>query len=312
MVFEQARCSLDKNNRFGNILSIRFHKRSPINFLLMKKQLIAASAIVGLVSSYVPALAIPTFTPAELSTPGVLRNLFLPGAAENSPVISLGSAIDPQSGKTVDGYAFIHYKPGFSHKPQHSGGSGDTASACYAFIARGARWKATENYLVDPTNTRGLDATTTRDLFAQATNAWDGQVVFDVFGPETAGIVNGADSSSPDGKNEFLFGNVSNQGAIAVTIVWGIFYGPTYQRQLVEWDMVFDDVDFGWSAETAGVAGKMDFLNIAAHEVGHAAGMGHPSDGCTEETMYRFASAGETKKRDLNSGDVAGIKMLYK
>ncbi len=52
----------------------------------------------------------------------------------------------------------------------------------------------------------------------------------------------------------------------------------------------------------------MDFQNIVTHE----SGMGHPSDDCTEETMYRFASLGETKKRTLNAGDIAGIKKLYK
>jgi predicted Zn-dependent protease len=56
----------------------------------------------------------------------------------------------------------------------------------------------------------------------------------------------------------------------------------------------------------------MDFLSIAAHEVGHAAGMDHPENSCTEETMYAYAAYGETKKRDLNDGDVAGIRNLYK
>ena len=56
----------------------------------------------------------------------------------------------------------------------------------------------------------------------------------------------------------------------------------------------------------------MDFENIATHELGHAMGMAHPADSCTEETMYRFASSGETKKRTLNAGDIAGIKGLYK
>jgi len=55
----------------------------------------------------------------------------------------------------------------------------------------------------------------------------------------------------------------------------------------------------------------MDFENIATHELGHAIGLGHPSSTCTEETMYAFASLGETKKRDLNAGDVQGIDGLY-
>jgi hypothetical protein len=39
--------------------------------------------------------------------------------------------------------------------------------------------------------------------------------------------------------------------------------------------------------------------------------MGHPTDTCVNETMYRFASEGETKKIDLNAGDIAGINDLY-
>ena len=53
-------------------------------------------------------------------------------------------------------------------------------------------------------------------------------------------------------------------------------------------------------------------MNIKTHEAGHAAGLGHPDNTCTEETMYAFASIGETKKRTVNSGDIAGIKDLYK
>ena len=55
----------------------------------------------------------------------------------------------------------------------------------------------------------------------------------------------------------------------------------------------------------------MDFENIAQHELGHSIGMGHPSDSCTEETMYRFAETGETKKQTLEAGDIAGVNDLY-
>ncbi len=98
-------------------------------------------------------------------------------------------------------------------------------------------------------------------------------------------------------------------GAIGVTIVWGIFNGPPFARELVEWDQVYDDTDFDWSS--TGEAGKMDFENIATHELGHTVGMGHPDDSCLEETMYRFASEGETNKRTLEAGDSAGVKRLY-
>jgi hypothetical protein len=114
-----------------------------------------------------------------------------------------------------------------------------------------------------------------------------------------------ADSSSPDNQNEIYFANISSSGTIAVTTTW---YN-TFTKQIVEMDQVFDDTDYDWSA--TGEAGKMDFENIANHELGHGIGMGHPSDSCSNETMYRYASFGETKKRDLNTGDIAGINALY-
>ncbi len=98
---------------------------------------------------------------------------------------------------------------------------------------------------------------------------------------------------------------------IGVTIVWGFFRGAPRNRELVEWDMVFDDDHFEWGFDVADPT-KMDFENIATHEIGHAAGMGHPDSTCTEETMYAFADFGETKKRDLNAGDIAGISELYR
>jgi hypothetical protein len=95
-----------------------------------------------------------------------------------------------------------------------------------------------------------------------------------------------------------------------VTIVWGIFSGPTFQRQLVEWDQVYDDSDFDWSL--TGELYKMDFDNIATHELGHTMGMGDLyTSGCSDQTMYGYASEGETNKRDLNSGDINGINNLY-
>jgi len=247
------------------------------------------------------------------------RTLVLPPAADFSDTISLGEAVDPRSGAKVEGLMFIHHKKEFVQKP--SKGSGTKAGAkCYAFLAKGAKWKIVEPWVMNPSNIDGVNETTLFNLMDGALGKWEdatdgvvgngsGVAIFGAGTSTTSPLT--ADSSSPDGQNEVYFADISSTGAIAVTIVWGIFSGPSSQRKLVEWDMVFDDVDFDWSAEAAAVSGKMDFDNIATHEDGHAAGMGHPSDSCTEETMYRFASTGETKKRDLNTGDITGINNLY-
>lgn len=112
-----------------------------------------------------------------------------------------------------------------------------------------------------------------------------------------------------DGLNTAQFGDYPNENVIAVTVVWGVFIGPPSQRRLAEWDLLMNN-QFPF-ADASKVTGVMDTENIAAHELGHAAGLGHPPDECTEETMYAFAALGETKKRDLEAGDKAGIRELY-
>jgi hypothetical protein len=228
-------------------------------------------------------------------------------------VYSLGKAKDTND-KTVEGIMIIHPGPKKeAAKPPNVGGGKGGASACYAFLGNGAKWKTVEPWVVNPTNTEGLNDVPAN--LAADIAKWEDAATGD--GPFKDILGNGATTSSelvadtvnPDGSNEVYFGDVDSPGSIAVTIVWGIFYGPPSQRELVEWDQVYDQVDFNWSS--TGAAGTMDLENIATHELGHAGGMGHPDDSCTEETMYRFAGFGETKKRDLNTGDIAGIKALY-
>jgi len=194
---------------------------------------------------------------------------------------------------------------------------------CFEFLAKGAKWRTVEPWLVNPSNGAGLDESfvfsNTTDDILQWEDGTDGSIdgspgafitAEDILGDgtsTTATLV--ADTSSPDGQNEFFFADIEQEGAIAVAIVWGVFRGPPSGRELVEVDIVYDDVDFDWSS--TGEAGKMDFWNIAQHELGHGVGMGHPGDTCTEETMYRFAGAGETNKRDLNAGDISGVNELY-
>lgn len=223
----------------------------------------------------------------------------------------LGDKIDSQ-GSTVHGYAFVHRTKGNdSHRPQHNGGGDALASSCYAFVSKGLRWRNTESYMVDSANNASLDGATVESLLATSLDTWDSQVGFEVFGNAASGTVDAASIGIiSNDANEVAFADIAENNVIAVTYVWGIFWGSPSQRRITEWDMVFDDADFAWSF--TGEPGKMDFQNIATHEIGHAAGMGHPSDSCTEETMYRFGANGETKKRDLHTGDIAGIKALYK
>lgn len=282
------------------------------------RKIVAVGTLISLILGASPVVAAPpSFSNANLATPGTSRTLVLPAPADNAAVISLGSGTDPQTGKVVEGLAFIHFKKDYTHKPHHPNSGNGGTTKCYSYLSQGAKWKVVEDYLLDSTNTRGLAAGDVANIIANAGAKWEdaadgvvnGVSGANILGNEVAGVVDGADTSAPDGKNEVMFGDISSSGAIAVTIVWGIFAGPPFARELVEWDQVYDDVDFDWS--TAGEASKMDLDNIATHEIGHSDGMGHPDDSCVEETMYRFADLEETKKRDLAAGDIAGINSLY-
>ena len=230
-------------------------------------------------------------------------------AVEIAPgVFDLGVA--SVNGKFLQGYMFIDYKKGYTHRPNHNGGTGGTT--CFAFLSQGAKWKTTEPYVLDTTNSNGMTDAFVDSVTAVSLDTWDSQVTFEIFGGRNLNAsVDGVDTVAPDNKNEIFFGNIADPGAIAVTTVWGIFSGPPKGRELVEFDAVFDDVDFFWG-DAAVNSNVMDYQNIAVHEFGHAAGMGHPGDSCTEETMYRFSQEGETKKRTLNAGDISGVRSLYK
>lgn len=229
---------------------------------------------------------------------------------------------EPKKVKLADGriaekVVHIFYKEGFSHKPNHDKGGGPSDNGgkgggekCYSVLARGAAWKNIENYIVDPTNNHGLSSIFVKDTFAASLASWNNDSPRTIFGTEVAGVVDGIDTVSIDGKNEIMFGNIDDPGVIAVTITWGVFSGPPQTRELVEWDALFDQVDFDWGDADID-SGVMDLQNIATHEFGHAAGLGHPDNSCTEETMYFQASIDETKKRSLNAGDIAGINDLY-
>jgi len=262
---------------------------------------------------------------ANLETPGTSKTLTLPVPASNSRVISLGEAVDPQTGEVVEGYAFLHPKKGAARPdgvgqdrpPKDDGEEPAPTSNCWEPLARSAVWKTVEPWLVDPANTAGLDENYVFNRLTGDIAKWedatdgvmDGAISADILGDGAVATGLVADSSSPDGLNEVLFGNIEEPGVIAVTIVWGVFGGPPKNRHLAEWDMVFEQADFAWSAN--GAADAMDFENIATHELGHSIGLGHPDSICTEETMYAYASLGETKKRDLNLGDITGTNSIY-
>ena len=244
-------------------------------------------------------------------------------AREVAPgVFYLGKAFD--KGKIVEGYAMF-VKPGTvcgngvcepgentNKCPEDCSAEDPTepdTSSCYEFLARGAKWKTVEPYVVDPTNIDGLDGAFVKSNLALDINKWETEAGVSILGDEVVEIVNRNAIGSLNGANEVMFADIDSQGAIGVTIIWGVFGGPPPFRELVEWDMVFDDVDFDWGINEVG---KMDFENIATHELGHAVGLADLyNTECEIQTMYGYSWNGDIEKRTLEAGDITGIRALY-
>lgn len=238
-------------------------------------------------------------------------------------VYSLGTAFDKKSGQQVEGYAFVHRKDGAAK----SNGARVTTTTCYGFLATGAKWKIVEPYRIDPTNDVGLDTSIVMNNINVDINKWEDAAngvmndkrSVNIIGVQTENTLNS--DFNPyilNGYNQVYFAPISQSGVIAMTIIWGTFSAPISQRQLVEWDQIYSE-NFNWSISNnptkdtpVAILNTMDFDDIATHELGHSVGMNDLyTKACSEQTMYGYASYGETKKRTLESGDITGISKLY-
>jgi len=283
----------------------------------MIKKILSFYTVISMLATVVAVSVFPGVA-AEARRPE--REVKLPKQAVQveDNVFSLGEIQDPQTGQMVEGFAIIHYKEG---KGKIGTGKNARLPACYGYLASGAKWKVVEPWQINPLNS-GLDNSAAFSILNNGIVKWEDAadgVINNVMG---ANILGDGFLASEDlisqvgtlnGKNEVYFGSL-NPGIIAVTYVWGIFSGPTYQRKLVEWDQVYNTY-YPWSSDVlsdpAGSA-KMDFDNIATHELGHSVGMNDLYNSvCSQETMYGYANFGEILKRSLNYGDIAGINKLY-
>ena len=112
--------------------------------------------------------------------------------------------------------------------------------------------------------------------------------------------------SARDGFNVVSWQSIDGlSGTLAETSFW--YDSDT--KLLFEFDIVFDE-DETWSA--SGETGKYDIQNVGTHEVGHTLGLNDLYDSAdSEQTMYGYSNSGEIKKRDLYTGDIAGIRFIY-
>jgi hypothetical protein len=109
-----------------------------------------------------------------------------------------------------------------------------------------------------------------------------------------------------DGNNDVTWDSLSRyQNAIAVTIFW--YYSAS--GEVVEADLI-NNRNLPWAAD--GDPAAYDVQNIDTHEFGHFLVLGDLYDESDSAlTMYGYGALGETKKRDLGTGDELGIQSIY-
>jgi hypothetical protein len=110
-------------------------------------------------------------------------------------------------------------------------------------------------------------------------------------------------TNTNDQINLVLFRNASNGSAIATTYWWSM------GSRIIDADIVFWDEAFKFFAGTSGCSGGFYIEDIAAHEFGHALGLGHST--VVGATMYPSVSSCNTGNRTLDTDDIDGVRSLY-
>jgi len=216
------------------------------------------------------------------------------------------------NGPKIEKTIHVLYKTAPAKPPGTPGGGGGHGkdSGGYKTFGKGIVWKELPMDMVIDSTDSGLSTSFVASAIWSGATEWDSHTSTDLFDTYTTGAGTW-DDTTRDGRNEMVFENYADSNVIAVTITWGIFGGPPSGREIVEFDILFN-TDYTWGdADVSGTA-VMDLQNIATHEIGHGLGLADLYDSSDSlETMYGYGAYGETLKRDLYDGDIAGIQSLY-
>jgi hypothetical protein len=169
-----------------------------------------------------------------------------------------------------------------------------------AYSLSGPKWPEPQTpFVVNPTN---LDLPTSNataalragaDVWMLQANAF--QFVYAGASTQTANTF--------DNVNLVVFRNASSGSAIATTYWW------SSGSRIVDADIVFWDGAFRFFSGSTGCSGGFYIEDIAAHEFGHALGLGHST--VTGTTMYPSVSSCNATNRTLDADDIAGVQALY-
>jgi hypothetical protein len=171
-----------------------------------------------------------------------------------------------------------------------------------AYTTNGSRWnQMTASYFINPANL-DLPANAVVSAVQAGADAWALQSTA-AFAFSYAGQTSQTTNTN-DAINLVLFRNASSGSAIATTYSW--FSGS---GGLLDTDIVFWDGGFQFFAGTTGCSAGFYIEDIAAHEFGHALGLGHSTS--ESATMYPSVSYCSSANRSLDADDLAGVLAIY-
>jgi hypothetical protein len=169
-----------------------------------------------------------------------------------------------------------------------------------AFVASGPTWSQPQTpYYVNSANLDlpGLSAETAVRSGADAWQQQSAAFRFVYTGPSSQ------TTTTNDGINLVLFRDAASGSAIATTYWW------SSGSRIIDADIVFWDGGFKFFSGSSGCTGGFYIEDIAAHEFGHALGLGHSTT--ASATMYPSVSSCNSSNRTLDADDIAGVRALY-
>jgi hypothetical protein len=170
-----------------------------------------------------------------------------------------------------------------------------------AYVTTGPTWGQPQTpYYINPANL-DLPGFSAETALRSGADAWQQQSA--AFRFAFSGL-SSQTTTTYDGINLVLFRNASSGSAIATTYWW------SSGSRIVDADIVFWDGAFRFFAGSSGCTGSGFYIeDIAAHEFGHALGLGHSTS--TNATMYPSVSSCNAGNRTLDADDIAGVRALY-
>jgi hypothetical protein len=176
-----------------------------------------------------------------------------------------------------------------------------TAADPVAYVVNGPKWNVLQvPYYVNTANLR-LPGSAVESSVQAGASTWHQQggvdFTFSFAGQSSQSV------TTNDGINLVVFRNASNGTAIATTYWW------SSGSRILDADIVFWDGGFTFFSGSSGCANGFYIEDIAAHEFGHALGLGHSDS--VNATMYFATAACDTRNRTLDTDDIAGVRALY-